>query len=183
MKVFKRDDNDPSPLGLYYNAWFNDKTDCSILDKRYELALTKFPIIFSSSELSVYKICHHFYDKYGMSRSDIKTIDGLAIESYLDPFSKHKYNMIQINNLLKEGALRDISGKWLVIPNMSSQWSPRLAYLFYTEIKNAEALGIIFHSDGKDNFGKVLVEDTLLSVTQFPEKIYEEKKQLEDDKY
>lgn len=182
-KIFKHDDDDPSPLGLYYNAWFNSKTDCTELDNRYKRALIKFPIIFSSSELSTYKICHHFYQTFGMRSSDIKTVDGLAIESYLDPFVNHKYNIIRMEELVKDGVLRDISGKWLVIPNMNSQWSPRLAYLFYDTVKNAESLGIIFHSEGGNNFGKVLVEQTFLDVLQFPEKLYDRQKQLPDDRY
>lgn len=179
----KRDESNPSPLDLYYNVWFNSDTDCSELDLKYERALIKFPIIFSSSEASVYKICHHFYQRFNMTRNNMKIIDGLAIESYFDPFANHKYNMIRMESLTKDGILKDISGRWVVIPNMSSQWSPRLAYLFYNEIKNAEAIGLIFHSEGANNLGKVLVEDSLLNVLQFPKKVYEDMKQLEDDNY
>lgn len=183
VAIVKPDDDNKSPLDLFYNAWFSSKTDCSELDKKYEKALIKFPIIFSSSQVSVYKICHHFYDKYNMNKSNIKTIDGLAIESYLDPYANHKYNIIQMKELKKDGVLKDIPGKWVVIPKMTEQWSPKLVYLLYNELKSSEALGLIFYSEGVNNFGKVLVENTILDVLQFPEIKYTRRNNLQDDNY
>lgn len=181
MKYFKHNEGGQSPIGLYYNAWFRKSTDCTELDKQYKKALVHMPIILSSSELSVYKICHHFHNRFNLSGSDIKTVDGLAIESYFDVFANHKYNIIQMEKLFRDGVLKDVYGKWLVIPNMSSRWSPKLAYLFYNELRNAGVIGLIFFSDGPDNFGKVLVERTRLNVFQFPDVLYEEKSVLPDD--
>lgn len=172
-----------SPLDLYYNAWFNSKTDCTELDKRYEKALTKFQIILASSEISVYKICHNFHDKFNMNKNNIKTLAGLSIESYFDAKANHKYNMMRMDELVKNGILKDVSGKWVVIPKMQEMWTPRLAYLFYNELRNAEALGIIFYSEGCNNLGETLVRDTVLDVFQFPEKKYVNKRKLEDDNY
>ena len=118
-----------------------------------------------------------------MNKSNIKTIDGLAIESYLDPYANHKYNIIQMKELKKDGVLKDIPGKWVVIPKMTEQWSPKLVYLLYNELKSSEALGLIFYSEGVNNFGKVLVENTILDVLQFPETKYTRRNNLQDDNY
>lgn len=179
----EHDEKNKSPLDLYYNAWFNSKTDCSLLDKKFNQCMSKFPIILASSEISVYKICHHFYSQFNLQIKDIKTIDGLAIESYFDPYANHKYNIIQMNTVFNEGVLSDICGKWLVIPNMKSQWTPRLAYLFYNELRNAGALGLIFYSEGSNTFGKILVEETLLDILQFPVIRYKAGRKIKNDNY
>ena len=41
VAIVKPDDDNKSPLDLFYNAWFSSKTDCSELDKKYEKALIK----------------------------------------------------------------------------------------------------------------------------------------------
>lgn len=182
----KHDNSNPSPIGLYYNAHFKKKTieeKGHILDECYKRALRKFQLIWASSSISVYKICHYFSSKFGLKESDIKTIDALAIESYFDIYSNPKYNQIQLDKMTKDGVLKDIENKWVVIPNMSAKWTPRLAYLFYNELRRLGAIGFIFHSDGDASLGKVLVEKTLIRVTQFPEELYKESKELEDDGY
>lgn len=174
-----------SPLGLFSNARFRPDTSAPlyILDKAYSKCLTKFSLIFCSTEVSVYKSLHYLHDKYGLTESEIKTLDGLAIESYFDSTANHKYNIMQMDKLLSNGVLKDIASKWLVIPNMSAQWNPKLAYLFYNEVKEAGSLGIIFHSEGLNNFGEVLIDKTYLSVVQFPKPMYKGKKDIPDDEF
>lgn len=182
---YEHDKSDKSPLGLFYNARFNEDTEAnlSLLDEKYSNCLRKFSIIFSSSEISVYKILHYFYDKFGLREYNIKTLDGMAIESYFDANANHKYNMIQMKNLLENGVLSDIGSKWLVIPNMTSQWTPKLAYFFYNEIKEAGALGIIFNSKGVNNFGEILTTKTYLDILQFPKVLYSQRKKIQNDGY
>lgn len=172
-----------SPLGLFYNSYFKDTTDCKYLDEQYTKSLFKFPIIFASDEISVYKICHHFYTKFNINKLNIKTVAGLAIESYLDPYANHKYNMIQMEKMVEDGVLRDVVSRWVVIPDMSTVWTPKLAYLLYNTLKDAGAIGLIFHSEGTDNLGKIMIEQTPLDVLQFPFKVYDNRKQLEDNEY
>lgn len=153
------------------------------LNKLAEGALRKFTIILASSEQCVYKILNYFHDELKINDRMIKTLDGLAIESYFDPNANHKYNQIQMKKLLEEGIMNDIAGRWLVIPNMNSEWNAKLAFYFYNEVKSAGALGIIFYSSGRNNFGKILLENTTLKITQYPTRIYNEKKVLEDDEW
>ena len=56
---------------------------------------------------------------------------------------------------------------------------------FQINIKRREAgcLGIIFHSDGKNNFGKIIIEQTSLNVLQFPEEVYDGRQKIEDDEW
>ena len=182
---YKHDKNNPSPLNLCINARFKEDTtaDLSILDAWYSRSLSKFSLIFSPTEASVYKILHYFKDNYKLQERNIKTIDGLALESYFDPFASHKYNMIHMKKIIEVGVLSDLSSRWLVVPNMASEWTPRLAYYFYNEIREAGCLGIIFHSDGKNNFGKIIIEQTSLNVLQFPEEVYDGRQKIEDDEW
>lgn len=175
------DEEHKSPIGLFYNTWYPSTVDTSRLDRAYNNSMSKFTIIFGNEEMDVYRILHHLYKKFNLREKDFKTIDGLAVESYLDPSYKYIFNYNQIKDMVTTGVLSDINGRWLVIPSMCSLWTPRLAYLFYNELKEAGALGIIFSSHGEQNFGKVLVEDTLLSVCQFKDIVYTSKKYLEDN--
>ena len=170
-----------SPLDLKYDVWFKPSTNCEKLDECYLNALTKFTIIFANKEVTVYKILNHYYEKFGLTSSNIKTVDGLALESYFDTNYKHAYNIRQLQRLLVDGVLSDIENKWLILPNMNQEWNAKLAFYFYNEIKSAGALGIIFNSNGKNNFGQVLVEQTVLNIVQFPEEIYMSSSYLEDD--
>lgn len=182
MGVRKREER-KNPLDLKYDAWFNPTTDCSIIDECYKKALTKFSIIFASKEISVYKILNHFHEEFNLTDSNIKTVDGLALESYFDINYKHAYNMNQMQHLLSEGILQDITNKWLVIPNMTQPWNSKLAFFFYNEIKSSGCLGIIFNSTGPNNLGQILVEQTVLKVVQFPDQIYNQTNYIEDDGY
>lgn len=180
------DDNNPSPIGLYYNAEFTSDTlrkSGYILDECYKKALTKFQLIFASDELSVYKICHYFHKKYNLKERDFKTIDALAIESYFDAYANHKYNLMQLDKLVNGGVLTGLENRWLVIPNMTANWNARLAYMFYNALRELGAIGFIFHSDGALGLGKILIENSLTKVTQFPEQLYSPKNQLVDNGY
>lgn len=182
---YEYDESNASTLDLYINARFKEDTtaDLAQLDKWYERSLTKFCMIYSPTIVSVYKILHYFEDNFGLKKNNIKTIDADAIESYFEITAKHTYNMMRIDKLLESGVLRDIDSKWLVIPNMSAQWNRQLAYLFYNEVKEHGALGIIFHSEGNFNFGQIVVEQTYLHVLQFPEEVYNGRKKIEDDEW
>lgn len=183
MAVISHDPEDKSPLGLYYNAHFSDRTDCTPLDEAYKASLRKFQIISVSSEASVYKVCHHLNEVFDLRSKNIKTLDGLAIESYLDAHANHKFNVIQIRELAANGILSDIHSKWVVIPKMTSEWNPKLAFLFFNTLREHGAIGLIFHAEGNNNLAKTLVTETPLSVTQFPATVYDEKSLITDDEF
>lgn len=172
-----------SPLGLFYNAWFRGSTDCSIIDDAYNESMRRFILISSSSEVSVYKIMHHFYEEFNLQEAQIKTIDGAAIESYLklgDPIGNSKQIQLLFRTLLNK-----IRGKWVVIPNMSNVWDAETVYLLYNELRIAKAIGLVFHAERsiENNFAQVLFEDTRLQAIQFPERVYTKSSEVIDDGY
>lgn len=172
-----------NPLELCCTKRFRRDTKAGLdtLNKIYLSSMSKFVMLFANSEIMVYKICNYLADNFGLEKWVVKTLDGMVFESYFDISAKHQYNMIKLEYLLNEGPLRDIAGKWLIIPNMSSQWTSKLVHLVYSEIKNKGCLGLIFHSEGADNFGQILAQQTNMKVYEFPKRIYNQVKTLEDD--
>ena len=66
---------------------------------------------------------------------------------------------------------------------MTNRWTPKLAYYVHNEIKESGALGMIFHSQGEDNFGEVLLKKTTLNVIQFPKELIRRSRVIHDDNY
>lgn len=168
---YEHDVLNESPLGLYYNAEFKEdtKADLSKLDEIYSNSIREFTIIQCPSNLSMIKSLHYLYKTGQLSPHMFKSIDGAALEPYIDPPSSKGWNYKQIKMLFGEGILKDAPGRWLAINNMSATWTVSIAEMFCKEADWKGVLGIVFYSKPTIyNFGDCINCSKIFKVHKFP---------------
>lgn len=160
-----------SPYGLPYGYCFESslsKNNLDVLKNAFDYFNRDFTIIFTPKEMTVYKICHYFYQKYELSPTLIKFIEGVEFETRLQLNYKAYYNREWIEKQFEEGIFKDVNGKVVVISNLKAKWNVPFAYLLINMLKLNGVIGLIFSSQGDDNIGKLLIEQTALKIFQFP---------------
>lgn len=169
---------------FYPNVAFKENTpaDLEALKKKVIDSNIKDQMLIISSETfgCVYKI-GRFLVEAGVKNKDITFIDGDLLMPYVDTEARYRY---QARNLIDEGIeniARDISRKWVIIPEINFEWDKELVLYFISKIEKLRPYGILFYSNpnADSNLAQVLVEQTNTDVYQFPKGRYEHKRQRE----
>lgn len=143
-------------------------------------------IIASETEACVYKIGRFLID-IGVKNRKITFLDGDIFLPYIDIDSKYRWKSRSLIDEVIQSIAKEISRKWVIIPELNSEWSKELAIYFVMKLKSVSPYGIIFYSSQNchGNLAQVLVEETYIDVFQFPKPRYSPKREkvLPPDEY
>lgn len=173
---------------FYPNLRFKEKTkaDLKKLDEMIKKSNDSFVVIGSSSESSVYKICRYMIEKGFLKNKDLTFEEGRIFEAYIDITSRFDYKIRELIDDLCISLKNKVNKKWLVIPYIETEWTPKSAMYFITQIERMNCYGIIFYSPTQlsGNLMQTLFEgSSSRNMLQFPEEVYKRdlKEDLEDD--
>lgn len=143
-------------------------------------------ILASETEACIYKI-GRFLIEIGLKNKDMTFIDGDFFLPYIDTEAKYLWQSRNLIDEAIENISKEITRKWVIIPELNCEWNKELALYFMAKISKSDPYGIIFYSNknSHSNLAQVLVEDTYMDIFQFPMPRYNPKKEkiLKPDEY
>lgn len=173
---------------VIFNVQFKPDTKAPLKrlnDFLYE-SLSHFVLISANTEALVYKIGRYFVEN-GVKNDEITFIDGEIVKSYVyDERSPEWKIKERIDDFISIFAL-DIKDKWVIIPYMNFSMSIGIAIYLQTQIRKMGARGLLYYSEGPDNFTECLMYNAsyLEHFYQFPRADYikPRRRKIVDDEY
>lgn len=143
-------------------------------------------ILASETESCIYKIGRTLVE-HGVKNDKITFLDGDILLPYVDADSKYKWRTRQLIDELLDNLEKEISKKWVIIPELNIEWEKEAALYFMAKLKKMNVYGVLFYcsKNVSSNLAQIIVEETYLNILEFPASRYTPKreKRIEDDEY
>lgn len=171
---------------VIYQVQFKCDTVANLekLDEYLSQSLSKFVTLLVTSEPLVYKVGRWMIANQNVKNDDLVILHGNVIASYVGGDSPEWKKLDRMKDFFDSFG-QDYRGRWVLVPEVSVDFTIGLAVYFMTQLRKTGALGLIFSSYGKNNLGEVLVREVEdRGVYQWPYVQYRRTREtLPEDKY
>ena len=143
---------------VWYDFRFKDDDGSHIdkLVKIFDNSYQNIQIIRALNEPMCYKIGRKFVE-WGVPNSAISFIDGKALKSYIGGDGPEWKKKEYIDQFFDRECYKD---KWIIMPYIEVAMTEVTAIYMLSKLKGLKPRGIIFFSEGVDNFGDILWYNT-----------------------
>lgn len=171
---------------VIYDVRFKCDTVANLekLDEYLSHSLSRFVTILTNTEALVYKIGRWMIANQNVKSDDLVLLHGSVIESYVGGDGLEWRKLDRMKDFFDSFG-QDYRGRWVLVPEVTVDFSVGLAVYFMTQLRKSGAVGLIFSSYGKNNLGEVLVREVEdRSVYQWPVVRYKRTRDtLPEDEY